>query len=111
MHGDEPDGQTAAITQFGQRRVGVIEHILLKSLQQRATKCRLASGIRWFGIHRAGVAIALDDIRHRALGDAETLGNLSHGLAVFQTGRHDSLAKVYGCRFHGYLSYIVAMNN
>ncbi len=46
MHGDERDGQAAAITQFGQRRVGMIEHILLKPLQQRAAKCRLASGIR-----------------------------------------------------------------
>ncbi len=51
------------------------------------------------------------NILHRALGDSETLGDLSHGLAVFQTCRHDSFAKVYGCRFHGYLSYIVAMKN
>ena len=36
MHGDERDGHAAAITQFGQRRVGMIEHILLKPLQQRA---------------------------------------------------------------------------
>ena len=111
MHGDERDGQAAAVTQFGQRRVGMIEHILLEPLQPRAAQGRLASGIRWFGIHRAGVAIALDDILHRALGDSETLGNLSHGLAVLQACRHDSLAKVYGCGFHGYLSYIVAMNN
>jgi hypothetical protein len=34
---------------------------------------------------------------------------LSHGLAVLQACRHDSLAKVYRCRFHGYVSYIVAM--
>ena len=89
----------------------MIEHILLKPLQQRAAKCRLASGIGWFGIHRAGVAMALDDVLHRALGDSEALGDLSHGLAVLQACRHDSLAKVYGCGFHGYLSYIVAMNN
>ncbi len=111
MHGDERDGHAAAITQFGQRRVGMIEHILLKPLQQRAAKCRLASGIRGFGIHRAGVAIPLDDILHRAFGDSETLGDLPHGLVVLQAGHHDSLAKVYGCRFHGYLLYIVAMNN
>ena len=109
MHGDDRDGQTAAITQFCQRRVGMIEHILLKSLQQHAAKCRLASGIRGFGINRAGIAIALDDILHRALSDSETLGDLSHGLAVFQACRHDSLAKVYGCWSHGYLSYIVAI--
>jgi len=111
MHGDERDSHAAAITQFGQRRVGMIEHILLKPLQRRAAKRRLASGVGWFGIHRAGVAIALDDILHRALGDSETLGDLSHGLAVLQACRHDSLAKVYGCRFHDYISYIVAMNN
>jgi hypothetical protein len=101
MDGDERDGQPAAIAQFGQCRIGMIEHILLKPLQQRAAKCRLASGIRWFGIHRAGVAIALDDILHRAFGDAETLGDLSHGLAVLQACRHDSFAKIDGCRFHG----------
>ena len=95
MHGDERDGQPAAVTQFGQRGVGMIEDILLKPLQQRAAKCRLASGIRGLGIHRAGVAIALDDILHRALGDSETLGDLSHGLAVLQACRHDSFAKVY----------------
>jgi len=75
MHGDERDGQAAAITQFGQGRVGMVEHVQLKSLQQRAAKCRLAPGIRWFGINRAGIAIALDDILHRALGDSETLGD------------------------------------
>ena len=111
MNGDQRDGQPAAIKQLAQCSVGMIEHILLKPLQQRTAKCRLASGIRGFGIHRAGVAIALDDILHRALGDSETLGDLSHGLAVLQAGRHDSLAKVYGCRFHGYLSYIVAMKS
>ena len=111
MHGDERDGQPAAMTQFGQRRVGMIEHILLKPLQPRAAKCRLASGIRRFGIHRAGVAIALDDILHRAFGDPETLGDLSHGLALLQACCHDSFAQVYGCRFHGCLLYIVAMKS
>ena len=102
MHGDQRDGQAATITQFGQRRVGVIQHIPLQSFQQRATKCRLASGIRWFGIHRTGVAIALDDILYRPLGDAETLGNSPHGLAVLQACHHDSFAKIYGCWFHGH---------
>ena len=109
MHGNERDGHTAAVTQFGQRRVRMIEHIPLKPLQQRAVKRRLAPGIRWFGIHRAGIAITLDDILYRALGDSEMLGDLSHGLAVSQTGRHDSFAKVCGCRFHGCSLYIVAM--
>jgi hypothetical protein len=27
---------------------------------------------------------------------------LPHGLAVFQTCRHDSFAKIYGCWFHGH---------
>jgi hypothetical protein len=36
---------------------------------------------------------------------------LSHGLAVLQACRHDSLAKVYRCRFHGYVSYIVAIKS
>ena len=111
MDGDERDDQPAAITQFGQCRVGMIEHILLKPLQQRAAKCRLASGVRGLGIHRAGVAIPLDDILHRALGDSETLCDLSQGPAVSQACRHDPFAKVYGCRFHGYLSYIVAMKS
>ena len=102
MHGDQRDGQAATITQFGQRRVGMVQDIALQSFQQRATKGRLASGIGWLGIHRAGIAIALDDILHRALGDAETLGNLPHGLAVFQACRHDSFAKIYGCWFHGH---------
>ncbi len=102
MHGDERDGQAAVIAQLHQRRVGVIEHVLLKPLQQRAAKCRLASGIWGPGIHRAGIAVALDDILHRALGDSETLGDLSHGLALFQPRRHDSLAKIYGCGFHGH---------
>lgn len=101
MDGNERDGHAAAITQLGQRCIGMVQHVLLKSLQQRAAKRRLASGIRRFGTHRAGVAVALDDILHRALGDSETLGDLSHGLAVFQTGRHDSLAKIYRGWFHG----------
>ena len=102
MHGDQRDGQAATITQFGQRRVGMVQHIPLQPFQQRATKGRFASGIGWLGIHRAGIAIALDDILHRALGDSETLGNSPHGLAVFQTCRHDSFAKIYGCWFHGH---------
>jgi hypothetical protein len=36
---------------------------------------------------------------------------LSQGLAVSQACRQDPFAKVYGCRFHGYLSYIVAMKS
>ena len=102
MHGDQRDGQAAAIPQFSQRRVGMVEHIPLQSFQQRAAKCRLASGIGWLGIHRAGIAIALEDILYRALGDAETLGNLSHRLAVFQACGYDSFAEIYGCWFHGH---------
>jgi len=102
MHGDQRDGQAATIPQFGQRRVGMVQHIPLQSFQQSAPKCRLASGIRWFWSHRAGIAIALDDILHRALGDSETLGDLSHGLTVSQACRHDSFAKIYGCWFHGH---------
>jgi hypothetical protein len=102
MHGDQRDGQAATITQFGQRRVGMVQHIPLQLFQQRATKCRLASGIGGLGIHRAGIAIAFDDILHRSLGDSETLGDLSHGLAVFQACGYDSFAKIYRCWFHGH---------
>ena len=101
MHGDERDGQPAAITQLAQCRVGMIEHILLKSLQQRAPECRFAPGIWGLGVNRAGVSIALDAVLCRTLGDSETLGDLSHGLAVLPARRHDSLAKIYGCWFHG----------
>ena len=111
MHGDERYGHAAAITQLDQRRVGMVEHILLQPLQQRAPEGRLASGIRRFRGSRAGVSIALEDILHCPLGHSETLGDLSHGLAVLQTRRHNSLTQIYGCWFHGYSLYIVAMNN
>ena len=101
MNGDQRDGQPAAITQLAQCSVGMIEHILLKPLQQRTPECRFAPGIWGFGVNRAGVSMALDDILYRALGDSETLGDVPHGLAVFQACRHDSLAKIYGCWFHG----------
>ncbi len=81
-------------------RVGMIEHVSLKPLQQCAEKRWFAPGILGLGIHRAGVAVALDDILHRALGDSETLGDSPHALAVFHARRHDSLAKIYGCWSH-----------
>lgn len=102
MYGDQRDGQTATLTQFGQRRVGMVQHILLQPLQPRTPESRLASGIGRLGVHHTGIAIALDDILHRALGDSETLGDSSHGLAVLQTRRHDAFAKIYRGWFHGF---------
>jgi len=78
----------------------MIQHVPLKPLQQGTPERRLASGILRPGIHRAGIAVALDDILHRALGDPETLGDLPHGLVVLQARRHNSLAKIYGCGSH-----------
>ncbi len=109
MHRDERHGQAAAITQFGERRIGMGEHIALQSLERLGVKRRLASGIGGLGFEGARIAVAFENILHRPLGDPETLGDLSHGLTVLHSRGYDSLPKIYGCRFHDCLLYIVAM--
>lgn len=101
MYGHKRHGQTAAITQFGERRVGMGEHIALQSLERLGGKRRLASGIGRLGFEGAGIAIAFENILHRSFGDSKTLGDLSHGLPVLYSRGYDSLAKIDGCWFHG----------
>ena len=74
--------------------------MLFEAPQGPSLKGWLSSRVLWLGHYRPRVTITLKDILYRALGDPETLGDLSHGLAVFQARGHDTLAQINGSGSH-----------
>ena len=78
MHGHVRGWHGAAFEQFGQRGIGMLEHVLFEPAQRLAFKGRVASGVGRPRLDGPGVTIALQDVLDRAARHAKPLGDLAH---------------------------------
>lgn len=94
MNGDHGDRQLQSLLEPFQGAVGLAQHRLLKLCKLSGRKADFATGVLRAWLTGPSIPEALKDVLHRALGNPETLSDLPHGLAVFHTCGHDTLAKV-----------------